>query len=418
MKVLWITNTIFPELAQALGQKSPVVGGWMYSLAHDIIRKGVDLSVVTVRPNTQEIHHKIDEIDFYLLEGQKPILQYDSSLENKWKKLISKIKPDVVHIHGTEYAHGLALVKTCPELKVVISIQGMTSIYARYYKGQLTFWQIFKNLTLKDVIRQNSILDAQRKFKKRGEKIEMGYLSQCQHFIGRTQWDFDHVRSINPTATYHFCNESLRNSFYSASKWNLENINRHTLFLSQALYPIKGLHKVLEALQIVRREYPTIQIRIAGMNITKYSSFMDKIRIDGYGNYIRKIIKQNDLQNLVHFTGPLDEKEMVREYLSCHAFICPSSIENSPNSLGEAQLLGVPCIASYVGGIPDMVSHGETGLLYRFEEVEMLAQHIIRLFKDNTLAQSISKAAIKLASLRHNRENNSTKTIAIYNNIK
>ena len=54
----------------------------------------------------------------------------------------------------------------------------------------------------------------------------------------------------------------------------------------------------------------------------------------------------------------------------------PSSIENSPNSLGEAQLLGVPCIASDVGGVTDMIPNKECGIIYRFEEVELLAKHI------------------------------------------
>ena len=54
--------------------------------------------------------------------------------------------------------------------------------------------------------------------------------------------------------------------------------------------------------------------------------------------------------------------------------------------MGEAQLLGVPVIASYVGGVPDMVTHGETGLLYRFEEVEMLAEGIRNLFMNMALA--------------------------------
>ena len=88
----------------------------------------------------------------------------------------------------------------------------------------------------------------------------------------------------------------------------------------------------------------------------------------------------------MQFTGSLREDQMIAEYLNAHLFICPSSIENSPNSLGEAQLLGVPVIASYVGGVPDMVTHGETGLLYRFEEVEMLAEGIRNLFMNMALA--------------------------------
>lgn len=68
---------------------------------------------------------------------------------------------------------------------------------------------------------------------------------------------------------------------------------------------------------------------------------------------------------------------MKQEYLNANVFICPSSLENSPNSLGEAQILGTPCLASYVGGIPDMM-FGNEGYLYRFEEIEMLAERFVK----------------------------------------
>ena len=88
----------------------------------------------------------------------------------------------------------------------------------------------------------------------------------------------------------------------------------------------------------------------------------------------------------VFFTGPLDEEKICQRYLRSHVFVCPSSIENSPNSLGEAMILGVPCIASYVGGIPDMLKDREEGLLYQHNAPYMLAHHICEIFEDKMLA--------------------------------
>ena len=92
------------------------------------------------------------------------------------------------------------------------------------------------------------------------------------------------------------------------------------------------------------------------------------------------MIKKFNLKDCVTFTGNLNAEEMKREYLRSNVFVCPSSIENSPNSLAEAQILGVPVLASQVGGIPDMMQ-GDEEHLYRFEEIEMLAQKITELFK-------------------------------------
>ena len=237
------------------------------------------------------------------------------------------------------------------------------------------------------------------------------------HIIGRTQWDYDHVNTINPKINYHFCNESLRDEFYSSNKWQINTKKKHTLFLSQASYPIKGLHQVLHAVNLLRDQMPNIQIRVAGDDITRTDSITDKLRLNGYGKYIKRLIKKYNLYANIKFLGFLNEEAMAQEYLNCHVFVCPSSIENSPNSLGEAQILGVPSIASYVGGVPDMINHGENGLLYRFEEIEMLAQRIKELFKNDQLALKLSKGGVSSATKRHHRVSNLEQTLSIYKKI-
>ena len=117
MKILWVTNTIFPELSRALGKSVPVVGGWMYGLADDLTKRGVSLNVATARPKMKSHKCTIEGTNYFLLHGEKPITDYDKTLEEQWKKLIEEVSPDIVHIHGTEYAHGLALMKACPNLR-------------------------------------------------------------------------------------------------------------------------------------------------------------------------------------------------------------------------------------------------------------------------------------------------------------
>jgi glycosyltransferase involved in cell wall biosynthesis len=109
---------------------------------------------------------------------------------------------------------------------------------------------------------------------------------------------------------------------------------------------------------------------------------------------------------------------MINEYQKAHVFICSSSIENSPNSLGEAQLIGVPCISSYVGGVADMIDESKTGLMYRFEEFEMLSDNIRKIFSDDSLALYLSENGINEATKRHNQQTNLYQTISIYNAIR
>ena len=108
---------------------------------------------------------------------------------------------------------------------------------------------------------------------------------------------------------------------------------------------------------------------------------------------------------------------MAEQYKLANIFICPSSIENSPNSLGEAQLVGVPCIASYVGGVPSMITNEISGLLYQFDEHEMLASLVCKIFSDDDLALKLSQQGIITAEKRHNKKINAQTTFAIYNSI-
>ena len=92
----------------------------------------------------------------------------------------------------------------------------------------------------------------------------------------------------------------------------------------------------------------------------------------------------------------------------------PSAIENSPNSLCEAQILGVPVVASYCGGTPTLVEDGMTGYLYRYEEFEQLAQLVMRMFACTNFT-SLSANEQQAAKARHDRQANVERLIQIYN---
>lgn len=416
MNILWITNTIFPAPSKALGFSDPMVGGWMYGLAIQVAASpSIRLAAVTVYSGKDLKSYDIDGIRYYLLPSKSTAI-YRKSLEPIWQKICNEFKPDIVHIHGTEFSHGLACMRSCPGLKYVVSVQGLVSIISRYYFADISPKEILTHITFRDIIRRDTIFQSKKAFEKRGE-FEEECLRRTKHIIGRTSWDYVHTKSINPDASYHFCNESLRDGFYSADKWNIKNKTDHSIFLSQAWYPLKGAHQVFKAAALLKRDFPEIQIRLAGASVIKNTTLSEKLRLSGYGNYLLSLIKKTDLHKNVQFLGPLGEQQMIDEYRNAHLFICPSSVENSPNSLGESQFLGTPSIAAYAGGIPDMVIHGETGLLYRFEEVRMLAEHIRKVFTDDILAKKLSVNGITAAERRHNRKTNLAQILNIYSKV-
>lgn len=412
MKILWVVNTIFPDVAAHIGIDQPVSGGWMYSLASDLVKiDGVELIVATVYSGKILRSFTLNDVLYYLI----PAHQGANAVKRYWVEIVSDNNPDFSHIHGTEYGHGMALMESCPGLRCVVSLQGLVSVIHRYYLAGLSSWDVLKNITFRDIVRRDTLFHGKYDFYKRG-LVEREYIRRAAAVIGRTDWDQAHAKAINPTVRYFFCNESLRSDFYTDEKWKIENKTSLSIFLSQAGHPIKGLHQVLKAVAFLKSEYPGVTIEIAGANIVDTSNWKSRLRLSGYGNYIRTFIREAGLESNIRFLGPLNANQMKKAYLRCNVFICPSSIENSPNSLGEAQILGVPCIASYVGGIPSM-NNRDSALLYRFDEPEMLALNIRNVFINDGLALSLSERGAAIARMRHDRSSNLIALSRIYSDM-
>lgn len=413
IKVLWITNILFPEAVRLLtgGGELKASGGWMLGAANALLKSNeIQLTVASVTSLVQQLTHlEGEQIDYYALPIGKGNTRVNPDYEPLWKQIKNDVKPDVVHIHGTEFSHGYAFVRACGAENVVVSIQGLVSAYYYYYYG-ISVSEIIKNITYID-LRSKTIFQGKKDFRIRGE-YEKDLIKRCKHIIGRTSWDRLRTWAINPDSEYHFCNETLRKEFYDGSKWKYEDCKPHTIFLSQATYPIKGLHQVLKAMPLILLHYPDTQIRIAGSDITKGRRRLFISGLSGYGKIIKTLIDKYNLADHITFTGNLNAEEMKQEYLHCNVFICPSSIENSPNSLGEAQILGVPHLCSYVGGAMDMMK-GNEDCLYRFEEIEGLAYKVCTIFASGANQVDMSKEALK----RHNPETNQKQLLGIYRSI-
>ena len=156
---------------------------------------------------------------------------------------------------------------------------------------------------------------------------------------------------------------------------------------------------------------------VAGDKITAYESLKDKIRIGTYGKYLLELIRENHLKERVVFLGKLDAEEMCGRFLKSHVFLSASVLENSPNSVGEAMLLGVPVVSSNAGGVSSLLEGEKEGLLYSSEDENALAAQIMRIFSDEQLADRLSRAEKERAGRTHDAAANYKRLLEIYNEI-
>jgi glycosyltransferase involved in cell wall biosynthesis len=336
-------------------------------------------------------------------------------MEESLAAIIADFEPDLIHIFGTEYPHTLACVRAFgnPE-RILVGIQGLCSVYAGEYMADLPA-SVQKKKTFRDILKKDGLFEQQEKFVQRG-KYEKEALSQVGHVTGRTDFDKQWTGKFAPKAKYHFMNETLREDFYRDS-WNIDRIERYSLFISQGNYPIKGLHYVLGVLPEIVTEYPETMLYVAGDVITAHDTVKDRIKISGYGKYLLKLIKKNKLENHVKFVGRLEADGMCARFLKTHVFVCPSAIENSPNSVGEAMLLGVPVVSSDVGGVHNLLYDKKDGILYPKNKPNQLKNAILSIFDDDKLAMSLSSNARAHAMKTHNPDVNYNRLLEIYNEI-
>ncbi len=415
LKVMWLCNSPIPQVAQTYHISETIHEGWLINVATEL-QQMQNIEFDFVFPNkevTYGIHYRSHGESCYIAVNCKE--QAENGLICMFEEVLSKIRPDIIHIWGTEYVHSWAMTKAAEKLglldKVVVSMQGLVSMIATHYMGGIpAIYQLLPSF--RDVLRQDTLRIQKKNMILRG-KYERETLSTVKHVIGRTFWDKACVRLINSDVKYHFNNETLRETFYE-SKWNSESCIKHSLFVSQTHYPIKGFHFLLEAVAILKEKYPDISVYVSGHD----NALKTGIRATAYGRYLQHLIKKHELSKHIHYVGMLNAQEMKQRFLQSEVFVSPSIIENSPNSVGEAMLLGMPIVASNVGGTADMLTHDKEGYLYQADAPYLLAYYIGELFENADRACEFGKNAREHAKITHNKDRNIRALIEIYCSLK
>lgn len=419
MRILWLCNHIPPMLAGALDLKTSAGGGWFDAALRALQNTRECPEICLCAPSSQ-----LEKWQCGSVNGMQyrlfPRFMHEQSLQLQkgFSDCLKEFAPDIVHIFGTEYMQTLSMMKACAEHdlldQTLVHIQGLVSVYTQNYCANIPKEQARKR-TLRDILKREGILAGQKSFQKRG-KAEQEALQLAKHISGRTDWDRACTQQINPTAQYHFCNETLRPSFYR-NTWRLSECKKHSVFISQCSYPIKGLHLFLDAMPELIRRYPDLHVFTTGRS-PMVKTLRGKLMQTSYARYLRKKILALGLEQHITFLGMLSEEEMCHQYTQAHVFLSPSSIENSPNSVGEAMLLGVPTVASHVGGTANMLKDAEEGFLYPFDEPYMIAYYIGKIFEDDALAQRLSASAKAHAQKTHSPEQNANTLLDIYKELQ
>lgn len=415
MKVLWIVNMVLPNVAKSLGLSTSVSGGWLIDYANKLANcEEIELATMTYANVEKDIDVVAAGLRNFIFSGGGNKLLFDSTQTIKnCKKVIELFQPDIIHIHGTEYAIGKAMldVNKNHNIPVLLTIQGILMRISAEYYGGLSFLEICKMTTVKELLRFKTPFFAKRLFVHNAHR-EQSVLSQVKYVTGRTTWDKTVMLSINPNLYYYRFNYNLREEFYAAPKWSVREMTPHTVFIGASSYPLKGIHIMVDAVRILKSKYPDIKVIVPGGG---YNGSPKKL--NGYQKYILKKIIKNNLQSNFEFIGNKSATEIIEQLRNANVCVVTSAMEGASATICEAMMIGTPCVCAYRGGMTELLNDGESGFYYDFPEYGVLAERIATIFENEKLCMKFSESTISAAENRHNRDVNFNQLLDIYKDV-
>lgn len=404
MRVLWFS--LNPSMYD-----EAIYGGWVSSLerAFRIYAKDVELGIAFEYVN-DACKKKRGNVTYYPIKKfsnrlDKLRWQIDSNmnwtlLKDKCLRIINEFKPDVIQCFGSEWDWGLIANET--KIPVVIHMQGFLNIYTLSSHYTLRYFDYFK------FYHYNPIQLFRYKYRevknKQSLERELKIMQMNRYFLGRTKWDKDIVCHFGQSAKYFHCDEVIRPEIYDSPKrWEFSNRDKIKLLTVSSASGLKGNGLILQTANILKWMNVDYSWSVAGDRNT-FSLFES---ITG--------LNHNNLN--INLIGKINANQIVDEICDSDFFVQTSIIDNSPNALCEAQLLGIPVITTYVGGIPSLVDDSQTGFFFPYNEPYALAYKILELHGKQQLLEYVSNNEYEISHKRHNPQIIVQNLCNIYNEI-
>ncbi len=413
MKVLWFSNTP-ANSDEYFNNELAETGGWIKSLDKAIQNK-VDLHIA--------FYHKNKIADFRYKNAQYyPILKYknffgilkkrlfsttiDSEHRSLYLNLIQKIRPDIIHIHGTESPFGCIIEHT--DIPVVVSIQGNITVYLHKFCSGIekTYLRVrnFDVANYKTFFYPPAFKNSRNRFV-RMQKREERNLRNCKNIIGRTAWDRRISRILASERKYFHNDEILRDGFYRA-EWKPKERKNLILHTTNSNNFYKGFETLCMCIYELQKLGVDVEWRVAGINS---NDLIVKI--------VKRMLKDKFPHKSLTLLGRLTASDLIENLLEADIYIMPSHIENSPNNLCEAMILGMPCVATFAGGTGSLLNDGHEGILIQDGDPWAMAGAILEMKEDFKKAVMMGGNARERALQRHDKDKIAKELVKIYSNI-
>jgi len=171
------------------------------------------------------------------------------------------------------------------------------------------------------------------------------------------------------------------------------------------LYSRKGLPTLISSIPYVVRKIRNVRFLISGKGLRD-----EEQRLKGY-------VKKFKVESNVCFLGYYPDEMLPRLYQAADIFVFPSIYENMPFAVLEALASGLPVITTKVGGIPEIIDDGENGFLIEPFNARKLAERLLYLVENPTVAYEMGAAGRKTVEERFNWNKIIKQITAVYREV-
>lgn len=417
MKVLWFTNHPCGSLRR--GNDKIILGGWLPSLEEALkVHENIELHVAYISRKKEE-PFAFEGVNYFPMcedigigNPVVRIIKRHQGIEAKNNRLLHLLQqavefthPDLIHIHGTEERFGL-IADYIKDIPIVFSIQGLIAPITEKYWSGIPQNVVNKSTSLLDCFRGISHIKSFFDFKQKAKR-ELHYLENAKYIIGRTYWDKRVTLLCNPKRIYYQGEELMRPDFYR-TQWQKPDDIIFRIVTTSSGSSFKGFETALQAAYILKQ-------------FAKFEFEWYIIGVDRSDSWIRISEKYKHLKSEnvnIKLCGKLDSSELKEILLSSNLYCQVSHIENSPNSLCEALLLGMPTIASFAGGTVSLTKGDEReSVLYQDGDPFALAGSIVDVQSNYDSYIEKGKLARKTALFRHDPKRVASEYLNIYKDI-
>lgn len=366
LRVLFLTSN-YPR------GKGDYAGNFVHYLARNLRKAGHDIIVIAPHypgSRTRENLHGISVKRFrYVFPASQQRLAYGGFV---------RIKTPVVALQLLPYMLGMLIqgITSMKEIEVDFIVSFWT--FPQGLIGSILKWLFRKPVAIR--VQSNDLLTA-----KRISSFMISLFNRIFAIADLLIPNSDYTKSLMPQISAFMDKTITIREGIDLEKFTPIKVNK----LSDTK---KSIQKKLLTVAILIERKGIKYLLYAMKKVTKITNV--KLFIVGEGpkrETLENLSQQLNLQQYVIFTGKVSNEELVRHYASSDVFILPSIKEALGVVLLEAMCMGIPVIASKVGGIPEIVIHKKTGILVPPRDSEALANSIMFLIDNPKICSKYGK---------------------------